>query len=568
IGNILTLQDDNYIEITIPGRNLTKEFRGTYVEFDTIGNYSWTGELMTNGIPASWDTTSTEYGYLTILRREERVFGEIKLDTISYQIRDLTDSLNALIEIGEGQFAETCAMVDSTGSGIQNSSSNTDFETRSTTVCPVSILVLYTEAAAEENPDIDDVAELAFFNTHQTLRVSHVSAMDLRFMLKGIVGITNEEWEESEDLEFDRLDVALDDEIIDYRIEYNADIVVVLTASVYDEGGGAVTAIGETEENDVDAYAIVEAAGANERFYAFAHEVFHLFGCRHETEDLCPSIFDNTETIAHGYIVKKKPFLAPQPTYYHTVMAVCLKDMAPNQVNQTMHISNPEVKFKRKATGKDGTHFNVLQLRQEACRVSNYVVTEFPYVAIGGPFEICPNDAAYVYAIIYGSSAPYAYSWRISNDGVNYGDPIVTQYGQLVIDVPDDVGGVIYVQLTAGNSSGPMSTATHAINIVDDEDICIRNPTSVENDLISGSSIVVSPNPSQNSLTVQIDVNNKSNCAGILNLVSCYGQTVRTILVTENVAVISDIYPGCYFITFADSNNTLLMSSNCLIIID
>ncbi|HLF64171.1 MAG TPA: hypothetical protein VI603_10475, partial [Saprospiraceae bacterium] len=46
IGNILTLQDDNYIEITIPGRNLTKEFRGTYVEFDTIGNYSWTGELM------------------------------------------------------------------------------------------------------------------------------------------------------------------------------------------------------------------------------------------------------------------------------------------------------------------------------------------------------------------------------------------------------------------------------------------------------------------------------------------------------------------------------------------
>ncbi len=471
VGDVQQLQQDGHLEVQLPDSSDVYRFLGKYIESFPNGDYSWHGRLaLINGDTLGLDSIT---GYLALIKKDSAVFGEMVVDTNYFQIRDLGGGIGALVKLKKYVFdGQTCGVPSDTAAFSGPSGTPAD----NTTVCPVRVLVLFTEAAADENEDIEDIVDLAIANTHAILRNSRVEQNQLSFVLAGTQVLPEVEFQFSGDALDDAENVAQNPFIIGLRNAFEADVVMILTHRIYDDAAGIVTAIGEDETFADEAFGIVQIEFANAPRYTFAHEMAHLFGAHHQGLDICNiSPATGGRPFARGFqVVKRKK-------EWDTVMATC----AANQ-GRIQNFSNPEVRFKKRRTGRADRNDNARVLREEACRVANYITTENPSVFIAGPNEGCQGDVITFSAIVVGVPHPLVFEWRTSSDGFNWG-PIQSTTNTLTLTLPNTIGEVVHIQLVAGNANGPQNAAFTSIEVVDDELVCFRSNAQ------GGSS----PNPQQ-----------------------------------------------------------------------
>ena len=263
------------------------------------------GELITRD---SCDNVTVEQctpGFFRVIKEGEKIYGEVQVDTVYFDIKYLGDELWMLVQLDNDAYVSSsgsdCAMpADTSGFNPDISTSNRS------SACPVKVAVLYTEAAEEAHPDILEIINLATSSTNQAFRSSGIAKHQLDLILVGTQLLTAEQFSEGNLIGADIASIVSNSAIASIRTAMFADLVVVMTAGGYPDGFGAVAAFGDFATSGDSAFAIVEAVSANQPRYTFAHEIGHLFGCRHHNSANCFTLFDNSGLQhAHGYAFEK-----------------------------------------------------------------------------------------------------------------------------------------------------------------------------------------------------------------------------------------------------------------------
>lgn len=92
-----TLQQQGVLSLQIPGNSTVHQFRARHVRIETNGDFIWIGDRGTQYDPENVPVGSPPYATITVMKKGTRMFGEMQIDDLSYQIKDLGQGLNALI---------------------------------------------------------------------------------------------------------------------------------------------------------------------------------------------------------------------------------------------------------------------------------------------------------------------------------------------------------------------------------------------------------------------------------------------------------------------------------------
>lgn len=437
LGNPLTLQNQGILSLQVPGVSTVQRFKAKYVRIETNGDFTWIGDRVPRYLPDSITLDSGAYATILLMKKSGNMFGEMQIDSLSYQIKDLGQGLNALILMKDPTTDKEkfCGTTD--GTDTIKDTQEGDFPE---TLCPVKAVVLYTQAALNAHPDMAQIIELAIAETNQAFLNSNISEATLKIVLAGTHLLTPSEWVESAN-STDKDDIAIDSDIQAYRAFYHADLVYVMTNDIHTEFTGAVNSFGDGPGNVVNAYAIVEAGSATTPTFTFAHETGHLFGTRHDRHEIadhsCGGRGDNSGLpFAHAFLFDIGKLWWKK--FFATIMTVC-HDNAQRVTLQSF--SNPNVKFNGKATGSDDKQFNAKVVAFASCRVSHYVeddpIVLPPSVALTNSFDrICPGQPFTVKAVIMNVSGTITYSWSTSLDGVTYSYPITNTSNIFTVNAP------------------------------------------------------------------------------------------------------------------------------------
>ena len=494
IDNAFSAQDSNILPVYLPNHTELYSFKGAYIEQYDSGNYTWHGKLSAiDDQQISPDTFA--YGYITLMASDSATFGELIVDTAVYHIRDLTGGLSALIELDIDLYDAQCAMIDDT-SNIADNGANDSHSPSGYTVCPVRVGVLFTEGVVPRLPDFEHIASLGVFNTNQILRNSNISEYPLRFVLAGTEILPASHWQQTEFILDDRLTIASNSFVIMQRQLMDADVMVVFTRE-WGPASGIVTDYGD-DASDVDnAFALVAFRYALSPKFTFSHEMFHLFGARHDGKDICFAGESGAPfSFAYGYNWEQGSDFFGTKKYYKTTMAVCPPTLFPRQ----MHLSNPDVKIANKPTGRVNRNNNARLAREQACRVSSYLTSSETFVTIVGAAEGCPGDIVGIAGVVEGEPPPYTYTWRTTLDGVNWSAPVTSSNSTFMVQLPADPNEYVFIELAAGAVNGPVGTAFKTIYTKDDPNDCSFISTHTSNPDVND--FVIYPNPTEHHFNI------------------------------------------------------------------
>lgn len=510
LGNLPQIQQDGIVPLFIPGNSRRYEFAASHVESTAGGDYVWMGELITrDSCNGEVEEQQCLAGFLRVLKQSEKVFGEVQIDTAYYDIRHLGEGLSALVELDADEFippSGTGCATPEEPSGMKPvfaavASDRTD-------ICPVRAAVLYTQAAMDARPDILDIINLSITSVNQSFRYSDIDNSELTIVLAGTQLLTTAQFTSSADILDDVYSLVANNTVAAVRAAMHADIVIVMTDAAYSDYDGAVTTFGDFPTASDSAFAIVEVQAANHPNYSFHHEVAHLFGTRHQNSDNCHKNHDDSGlSYAHGYVFEKgcHCLLWDNKKYYHTIVSACYDN---GQRQKIPHYSNPNVKYNGKKTGTAPTNNNAKVLRDAACRVSNYVLTDVPWVWISGFNRMCPEEINYIGAEIEGIPGPYEYEWFVSDDGFDWGLPVSTAIG-FSLEMPAEPGKKVFIKLIAGHINGPKDTAFKTVRSDTSDMLCFRGRLENKGQT-PASSLQIFPNPvTLDALTVRWQGNNK-----------------------------------------------------------
>lgn len=498
VNDPASVQQNGVITIDIPGGDSYDFQIKDYQEWAN-GDYFWGGDLISIHYCSEGTTVdSCMYGSLNLSRIDSHFIADIEIDSIKYELRLLNEDIYTLYESMQDSCAgeKVCPMVtNSQGPPLQEN--DTGGSSRSgVTGCPVRLLIMYTEAAANVEPNIQDVAIQNVNTFNSNLRSTKIEQDEVRLSLAGIVALTNAEWQEgisnpisSED-EINAL--VSDQDIIDYRDQFQADIVLIYTENVYDDiGGGRVAAVPLPNQLDQDsAIAIVEVnEGAD---LVFSHEIGHLFGCRHHrTEYGCSGTADDGGPAqAHGFMIQKG--CCNWERDYQTVMASC----GPWS-NRIGRFSSTKVEFQKETLGESNRSENDEIIKLTACGLTDYDNSDVPIVSLSGPDEYPHNAYVTFEGTIDNSTAPYSYTFSWSADGFNWND-ITTSNSSSVSEqynfITPSLGERIFVRFHGVGASTLDDCTTRVLKLETDSTLIARRVLG--KDVIDEDEITLVPNPS------------------------------------------------------------------------
>ncbi|MDX1913761.1 MAG: T9SS type A sorting domain-containing protein [Saprospiraceae bacterium] len=523
VNNLFPILSNGFLPLILPNTTAGYLFSTNYIRTYPNGDYTWSGELHStefcdNGTPEN----ECFGGSFMAMKKDGQTFGELWLDTSFYQIRDLGEGVSAFIEIDKTELTNGCITPSAPFSGGQGPEDNPP-------LCPVRILILYTQAALDANPDIVAIANAGIETTKIALRNSEVTENQLGVTLAGVQALTTGEWSETDNLSADISTLAGNPAIAGYRMQYNADLVFILTAGGYTTGTGAVVNFGDTPADVATAFAIVEANAATAPRYTFAHEFGHLFGARHEGTDLCAQYGDDSGLQdAHGYHFSKwfNFFGIIERRDYYTIMDTRCFNIHAARIQ---HYSNPDVEYKNKKTGRVDKNNNAKVLRDATCRISVYVISNDVHVSISGEEQGCPNTIIGLLAHISGNEpvGPYILKWEATYDWNTWftlSEGLGPNYLTCNIPVPENAGDKITVRLTLTTPAGNQVFAWHEIRSVDNGGCPQERPSGNRFGLLSDEDINIFPNPNNGVMTLTVK-NAKGSCVSF-SVINSFGQVI------------------------------------------
>ncbi len=388
----------------------------------------------------------------------------------------------------------------------------------------VRVLVLYSEAAEDYVTNIDLKAEMAISQLQTAINTT-VEDADLTFVLTSCVEVDlDETWNNiTTDLNY----VMDSTNASSLRSTNNADLVVILSHAPNGSSGyyypagdfyvsGCVAAIGPSQQN---AYALVEVAKATIN-YTFAHEVAHLFGCRHQIAS-----DPNGANYAHGYGVtdgngnKNSTIMYVDTSYTRQIM-----------------FSNPDKSYNGLTMGNTTNADNARQIENTTSTVAAFETD--PYYGslicnISGP-STCDQSTSYTWtASVSGGDTPYSYLWYSSVDGVNYNTYLGT--GSSVTTQTPSSATNFYLKLTVSSDDNQTDIDFHTVYLsqlnAPDSDPLDGVISSSESGIpIQGqnlSLLSIFPNPAQTTSTVQISL--KNDAIVKIELLDIQGKNLKTV---------------------------------------
>jgi hypothetical protein len=461
LENLATTQFQGKLQIRVPDfacQNLI--FTVKNVEYDSENDYYWYGIIAGEG------EGECESGSIMLIATNGEKYGQVRLGDRTFEWQDLTGNLQVLSEHKNEYFANADCGVD------ENTPVGTDpiIEETERTGCPgtatntepqgtVRVLVLFTPAAAIE-PSINNRAIEAIRQTNQIFANSQVQTRNARLVLAGVEVLDFNETLPNPFIspiiaDINRLPTNAAAQT--RRNATNADLVVLMTNGNYAQNSNAFGVVAAIGPSNVNAYAIVETNSSTANTRTFAHEVAHLFGCRHNNDP--NAIFERGHIFPTG-------FLGSLFRNNWTIMAV-----APPNRGRIDHFSNPNVQYKRRATGTTDRN-NARMLNETGNTVAAFrppitvITPSIPFsVSVSTPatYPACSRGGCATATIVCGVP-PYTIRWDTSLDGITW-QPSPNTTTTFCFITPCNPGGQFWVRITVTDSQGNVRIAGNVIEL-------------------------------------------------------------------------------------------------------
>ena len=406
LNALATSQKDGVLLFHIPdGPAITAV--ASHVEYESASEYEWVGK------------TDDDRGTVIVISKAGRVCAHVSAPTGVYEIFPAPGGLHCLQIIDPEQAWDVgCATTSSTAKPDngrtaamepvikQGDDTNAKIQPCQALVYP-RVLVLYTSKAltlAGNITTLTDHVNLSISQFNSCIYNSGITSA-AALVLAGIVPLNN--LPETQFITNDLNNLVGNATAQTLRNQYQADLVVLLTDSYYQGGDTRGKSQTVTLENS-NSYAIVELWSATSH-KTFAHEVGHLYGCRHDDDNSA------SPSYAKGYKIKVLGFTVDR------TMMVGNGITGDQAKNRLLNFSNPNIQVGGKATGTNGEN-NAQRVTE-----SHPIVGAFrpdptnPLNAfVDGPTWVSTYGAKN-YELYYScGSAPYTFTWQYSYDGVNY----------------------------------------------------------------------------------------------------------------------------------------------------
>ena len=406
LNALATSQKDGMLLLQIPdGPTIT--VTASHVEYESASEYEWIGK------------TDDDRGTVIVISKAGRVSAHISTPEGVYEIFSAPSGLYCLQEIdSEKAWDVGCATTstvvkpDNGRAAVvepatkQEDNANAKMQPCQALTYP-RVLVLYTPKAltlAGNLTNLTDYVNRSISQFNSCIYNSGITSA-AALVLAGIAPLNN--LTETASITNDLNSLIGNATAQNLRNQYQADLVVLMTDSYYQDGDTRGKSKTVTLEN-ANSYSIVELWCATSH-KTFAHEVGHLYGCRHDDDNSA------LPSYAKGYKIKFLGFTVDR------TMMVGNGITGDQAKNRLLNFSNPNIQVSGRATGTNDEN-NALRITE-----SHPIIGAFrpdpanPLNAfVDGPTWVS-TPGGKNYELYYNcGSAPYTFSWQYSYDGVNY----------------------------------------------------------------------------------------------------------------------------------------------------
>jgi Secretion system C-terminal sorting domain/Metallo-peptidase family M12B Reprolysin-like len=564
ISDISKIQKNGRLTLRIPGTNLSFKAKATGVEKKSDGTLIWNGNM-----------EGDEFGYFQYVQKGRDCLINFTYGTNSFQVVALGDGLHALKTLDVKKIPNGGCGIDHKKEKVAFSPQNPQNEVLRQEFCPdntIRVLILFTPAAALEQGGNINVLPTACINQlNQQLINSGIQQRQVE--LAGAQEFNFVETEVDNNFaNFAAISAAISGDInrlandpritnitTGLRNRFSADIVVLLTRREYfSPVGGEILgtvlpdAIANRTANNGFMLLTAESAIQDQQF-TFAHEFGHVVGAQHQR---CPDFIDLNRPFPFACIDATSPFDASlAKAFDFRSRGVDYKTTLHSSSNRSIRwesfgagsdnifyfripkYSNPAIRHPTASSSSARTgaarENNANQISLDFFIVRDYLPSNGTLnTYISGSYTFDPSNTLYE-AVTRCGCSPFTFQWFFSTDGFN--ETFISSDETVLIGQPG------FLRLVTTSCDGQTSTAFFTIV----EDNCVfcpllkaTNSVQEQNNFYNpggkiSSSMMVYPNPTAESTTIDYGVSNDGNVK--IDLLDISSKMIKSIL-NENMS--------------------------------